>query len=582
MVTYADRPWVKHYDAGVPESLHPYPEIPLHTFLQDTARQHPQKTALITSVNLPVVGRVASELNYADLDAQSDALAAGLVAMGLEKGDVVALIMPNCAAFVISFYAVLKAGGVVAATNPTFPAGKMQHQIEDSKAKFAVCLSLFFDKFKSIQVETHVRHVIVTNIKEYFPWFAKTLFTLAKEKKEGHRVDSLDSGDVWFQDVISRHSGQKPHVDVKASDMCIYQYTGGTTGISKAAMSTHQALVCNTLQMAAVLQPQADEVFMGAIPLFHVFGMVAVLSKAVYAGGKVALVINARDIDDLIGVIEAYKPTLFHGVPALYNAINQHPRITSGEVKLDSIRACVSGSAPLPAATKREFERLSGGKLLEGFGMSEAPTASHVNPINGENRTGSIGLPVPDMDMRIVSLEDDETDVPVGEIGELVMTGPQIMEGYNGMPEETAMTLRERDGKKWLYTGDIARMDEDGYFYIVDRKKDMAIIGGYNVYPTTVEKVIKEHPCVDEVAVAAVPHPVKPGEEAIKAWIVLKNGAEVTEPELVDHCCKYLARYEVPTRYAFIDEIPKSEVLKTLRNELVRMEMEERNRVPSN
>jgi long-chain acyl-CoA synthetase len=318
---------------------------------------------------------------------------------------------------------------------------------------------------------------------------------------------------------------------------------------------------------------------MGAIPLFHVFGMVAVLSKAIYTGAKIALVVNARAIDDLLGVIDKYKPTLFHAVPALYNAINKHPKVISGEISLTSIRACVSGSAPLPPSTKREFEALTGGKLLEGFGMSEAPTASHVNPVYGENREGSIGLPIPDMEMRIVDLEDEESDVPVGEIGELVMTGPQLMKGYHGMSEETARTLRTKDGKVWLYTGDIARMDEDGYFYIIDRKKDMALIGGFNVYPASVEKVLKEHPAVLEVGVAAIPHPEKDGQEALKAWIVLMPEAQVTEKELIDHCSHYLARYEVPTRFAFIKELPKSEVLKTLRTELVRMEMAEREKM---
>jgi long-chain acyl-CoA synthetase len=250
--------------------------------------------------------------------------------------------------------------------------------------------------------------------------------------------------------------------------------------------------------------------------------------------------------------------------------------VQAGEISLSSIRACVSGSAPLPPATKREFERLTGGKLLEGFGMSEVPTASHVNPVYGENRAGSIGLPVPDTDVRIVSLDDGETNVPVGEIGELLLSGPQMMKGYHNRPKETASALREKDGKRWLYTGDIARMDEDGYFYIIDRKKDMALIGGFNVYPAVVEKVISELEAVSEVGVAAIPHPEKEGQEALKAWIVLQPGKSVTKQELISHCSTYLAPYEVPTRYAFIDELPKSEVLKTLRFELVSMEMKER------
>lgn len=319
-----------------------------------------------------------------------------------------------------------------------------------------------------------------------------------------------------------------------------------------------------------------EEVFLGAIPLFHVFGMVAVLSFAVSLGSRIILVPNAREIPDVLGAIATYKPTIFMGVPALYNAINNHADVQSGKVSLRSVKFCLSGSAPLPPPTKREFERLSGGKLMEGFGMSECPTASHCNPIYGENRVGSIGLPLPDMDMRIVSLDDGETDLPVGEVGELVMSGPQVMNGYHNMPTETNNVLRPKDGKTWLYTGDIARMDEDGYFYIVDRKKDMALIGGFNVYPNNVEKIISEHPAVLEVGVAAVPHPEKEGQESLKAWVVVRPGMSVTADELVKHAEKHLARYEVPTRFTFVDALPKTAVGKTLRRELVQMEMAER------
>lgn len=575
MVTYSERPWTKKYDPGVPATL-TYPDTPLHSFLVDSAKRTPEAVALITSAHLPVVGRLGAELTYGELDRQSDALAAALVDMGLQKGACVALVMPNIAAYAISFYAVLKAGGVVAATNPTYPAEKLAYQINDCGAEFIIVMSLFYNSVKAIQGRTKARHVIVTNVKEYLPGLARVLFTLAREKKEGHRVEALQAGDHWFQDLLTKYAGRKANVQVSGEDLALFQYTGGTTGISKAAMSKHKGLVANTLQMTAVLQPQENEVFLGAIPMFHVFGMVAVLSVAVHLGAKIALVPNARLLDDVVDTIDKFKPTLFHGVPALYNGINNHPKITSGQVSLSSIRACVSGSAPLPAATKREFERLSGGRLLEGFGMSEAPTASHVNPVYGENRQGSIGLPLPDMDMRIVSLDDGETDVPVGEVGELIMAGPNIMVGYHGMPTETANSLRQKDGKTWLYTGDIARMDEDGYFYIVDRKKDMALIGGYNVYPAAVENVLKDHPAVLEVGVASVPHPEKEGQESLKAWIVLKPGMTATAEELIKHCEQSLAPYEVPRRIAFITELPKSDVLKTLRRELVRMELEER------
>lgn len=575
MVTYADRPWTNTYDEGVPKTL-TYPDHPLHDFLIQSAKRIPNNPALVTSSELPLLGRVASTMSYGELDRLSDALAVGLIDAGLKKGDRVALVMPNCAAFVISFYAILKAGGVVAATNPTYPAEKMQYQIDDCDAEIVISLSLFYPLIKQIQPQTKVKTVIVTNIKEYLPGIARFLFTIAKEKKDGHRVDTLHDADLWFQDLLTKNAGRKPNIDVQADDLALFQYTGGTTGVSKAAMATHKALVSNTLQQNSVLSIDGiageKEVFLGAIPMFHVFGMVAVLSVAIHIGGRIVLIPNARDIDDVLGAISKFHPTLFHGVPALYNAINNHPDVSSGKVSLRSIRGCLSGSAPLPPSTKAEFERLSGGRLMEGFGMSEAPTATHVNPLHGENRTGSIGLPLPDMDMKIVNLDDGETELPIGEAGELLMSGPQIMRGYHKMPTETANTLREIDGKVWLSTGDIARMDDDGYFYIVDRKKDMALIGGFNVYPNAVEKVLQDHPAVLEVGVASVPHPEKVGQEALKAWIVLQEGQTVTKEELITHCEGKLAQYEVPRRYAFINELPKSAVGKTLRRELIRLE----------
>jgi long-chain acyl-CoA synthetase len=580
MVSYAEKPWTKRYDKGVPASLKPYPEVPIQHFLQEAVKKHPESVALISSAKLPVLGRQAASLTYAQLDRQSDALAAGLIDMGLKKGGAVILVMPNIAQFVISYYAILKAGGVVCACNPTYPADKLQYAINDADAEIIITMSLFYKMIKEIQPKTKAKTIIVTNVKEYLPSVAKALFTIAREKKDGHRVEQLHTGDRWFQDVLLRSDGKKSNVDVKASDTALFQYTGGTTGVSKAAMATHQALVCNTLQCRSFLASQGvpgdKEVFLGAIPMFHVFGMVAVLNFAIGIGGKVVLVPNARDIGEVLENIHTFKPTLFMGVPALYNAINNHADVVSGKISLRSIRACLSGSAPLPPSTKKEFERLSGGTLLEGFGMSEAPTATHCNPLQGENRTGSIGLPLPDMEMKIVSLDDGVTEMPVGEPGELLLNGPQIMQGYYKMPTETANVLREIDGKTWLYTGDIAKMDEDGYFYIVDRKKDMALIGGFNVYPNNIEKVIAEHPSVLEVGVAAIPHPEKVGQEALKAWVVLRPETQATEKELIDHCAKRLARYEIPTRFTFVEALPKTAVGKTLRRELIRMEMEER------
>ncbi len=576
-VTYADKPWLKNYDEGLAHSLD-YPDIPVHSFLQKTAKEHPDRIALITSAKVPLFGRLTSNLSYRDLERSSDALAAALVEKGLEKGDRVAIVMPNCVAFAISFYAVLKAGGVVAATNPTYPAQKMAYQINDSDAKFVITLTIFYQTIKEIQPQTQVQSVIVANIKEYFPGIAKLLFTLAMEKKSGHYLENVRSGDYWLQDLLKQYDGRRVDVDVSSEDLAIFQYTGGTTGVSKAAMAPHRALVANVMQMQAVLRvfnkPLEDDIYLGAIPMFHVYGLVALLNVSVSNASRIVLVPNARDTEDVVECIHHYRPTQLPGVPALYNAINNHPRVQSGEIDLSSLRYCISGSAPLPHSTKEEFERLSGAAVREGFGMSEAPTATHVNPILGENRTGSIGLPLPDMEMRIVSLDDGETDLPVGDIGELLMAGPNVMLGYHKMPTETANALREKDGKRWLYTGDIARMDEDGYFYIVDRKKDMALIGGFNVYPAEVENVLKSHPAVLEVGVAAIPHPERPGQEALKAWVVLKPDQSATAEELMEYCEDKLVAYSIPRRFAFIDELPKSTVGKTLRRELVRLEQE--------
>lgn len=584
MVTYAERPWVKRYDKHVPRSLAPYPEKVIFDYLRETVSKRPHAPALVTTAKLPLFGRMSHYLNYQELEDASNALACALVDMGLQKGDRVAIVMPNCTTFGITYYGVLKAGGVVAAANPTYPDDKMAFQINDCDAPFVVTLSLFYAQMKRIQSQTKVKHIIVSNIKEYLPPLARLLFTLAREKKDGHRVAQLGAGDVWFQDLLKRYHGQKPSVNVQPDDLALFQYTGGTTGVSKGAMATHRALVCNTemLQTWTDIKsgsfkgvPTSELVYLGAIPMFHAYGLVALLTQATAMGGQIVLVPNPRDVSEVVDVIGHYKPNVFLGVPALYNAVNNHPRVQSGEVSLRSFVLNSSGSAPLPTTVKEEFERLSGSVIIEGFGMSETPVATHSNPIYGEHRIRSVGLPYPDIDAAIVSLDDPTKEVPVGEIGELVVCGPNVMKGYHKLPTETANALRERDGKLWLHTGDIAYMDQDGYFYLVDRKKDMALIGGYNVYPANVENVIKEHPAVFEVGVAAIPNPDKEGLESLKAWIVLHPDAQVSEEEIINHCAKKLAPYEIPRRISFIKELPKTVVGKTLRRELVRLELEE-------
>ncbi|MBZ0308502.1 MAG: AMP-binding protein, partial [Anaerolineae bacterium] len=358
MTTYADKPWLKSYDPGVPHSLKPYPEYPVHATLENSVQKHPTRTALVASAHLPVLGRVANEISYQSLNDNADAMAAALVALGLQKGDRVVIIMPNCVQFAIAFFAILKAGGVVAATNPTYPPDKMKQQINDSSAKIAITLSLFYNMIVDLQPDTPIQQVIVTNIKEYLPGTAKFLFTLAKEKKDGHRIEKRPQ-DHWMQDLLTQYQGKKANVQVTGNDLALFQYTGGTTGISKAAMATHTALVANAMMISAWLFGNGnptEESYLGAIPMFHVFGLVAVLISAVNMGSKIIIVPNAREIDDVLDNIHTFRPSIFPGVPALYNAINNNEGARTGKYNLSSIRACISGSAPLPPATKEEFE----------------------------------------------------------------------------------------------------------------------------------------------------------------------------------------------------------------------------------
>ena len=370
-----------------------------------------------------------------------------------------------------------------------------------------------------------------------------------------------------MQDLISRQKSEdRPKVDVSSNDPALFQYSGGTTGISKAAIALHRNLIANSLQIRLWMVSAEDgkEIVLMGIPLFHVYGMVAGMLFAIRTGAAMIMIPNVRDLKDVLTNIQKYKTTIFPGVPTLYNAINNHPDVLAGKYNLSSIKACVSGSAPLMRETKEKFEALTGGVVFEGYGLSEAPTATHCNPLLGENRTGSIGLPLPDVDCRIVSLDDGVTDLEVGEIGELVVKGPQVMKGYHNMPTETANTLREG----WLYTGDIARMDEEGYFYIVDRKKELIKPGGYQVWPREVEEAIAEHPKVLEVGVAGVPDPYR--GETVKAWVVVKPGQTMTEADVKAWCSERLAKYKVPTQIEFRSELPKTTVGKILRRELVR------------
>ena len=551
-----DRPWFKLYDKGVPQHID-YPAIPLYGLLEESSRKYPDSPCTIFK---------GAVITYQQMNELTDRLAAGIAELGIKKGDRVGIFMPNTPQFVLTFFAILKAGGIVVSINPLYKPKEIIHQVNDAGIEFLFVMSNFYNLIKEAQPNTKIKKIIVTNIKEYLPPILAFLFGLTKEKKGGFRVE-LAAGDIWFKDLIARHKPEeRPKLAIGPDDEAIFQYSGGTTGISKGAIALHRNLVANALQVRKWLPTAQDgkETVLMAIPLFHVYGMVAGMLFAIHTGASMVLIPNPRDIKDVLDSIQKYKASIFPGVPTQYNAINNNPDVIAGKYNLSSIKGCISGSAPLMRETKEKFESLTGGKLVEGYGLSEAPTATHCNPLYGDIRTGSIGLPLPDVDCRIISLDDGITILKPGEVGELCIQGPQVMKGYHNMPTETANTLR--DG--WLYTGDIAKMDEDGYFYIVDRKKELIKPGGYQVWPREVEEVISSYPKVLEVGVAGVLDAYR--GETVKAWVVLKPGETATEEEIREYCKKNMAPFKVPTQVEFKSELPKTTVGKVLRRELVK------------
>ncbi len=556
-----DRPWLKRYDDGVPQHID-YPQVPLTALLEEAAKKYPEAPCTIFK---------GAKISYREMNELTDRMAAGLASLGVKKGDRVGIFMPNTPQFVLGYFGILKAGGVVVATNPLYSAREIEHQLNDSGIEIMLVMSNFYNLIKSVQPKTGLRKLVVTNLREALPPVLSFLFSLTKEKKGGFRVQ-LGEGDLWMQELIARFKAEdRPKIQISAEDTALFQYSGGTTGLSKGAIAQHKNLVANALQIRnwMVAAEEGKETTLMAIPLFHVYGMVAGMLFSIRTGAAMVMVPNPRDLTDVLTNIQKYKASIFPGVPTLYNAINNHPDVLAGKYNLSTIKACISGSAPLMRETKEKFEALTGGKLFEGYGLSEAPTATHCNPMMGENRTGSIGMPLPDVECRIISLDDEVTVLPAGEIGELVIRGPQVFKGYHNMPTESANSLR--DG--WLYTGDIARMDEDGYFYIVDRKKELIKPGGYQVWPREVEEVISANPKVLEVGVAGIPDPYR--GETVKAWVVVKPGETLTEDEVKEWCKDRMAKFKIPTHLEFRSELPKTTVGKILRRELVRQHKEQ-------
>ncbi|HHB90649.1 MAG TPA: long-chain fatty acid--CoA ligase [Anaerolineae bacterium] len=564
-----EKPWLQFYDEGVPASID-YPQVDLWTLLRDSFKNYPDHIAIRMILKyLPLGFKLGVKMTYRELEDKVNRLATAMAGMGIKKGDRVAVQIPNSPGTVIAFLATVRLGAIVVNTNPIYTPREMEHQFNDSGATAVVIWNNLYPKLKEIQHKTPVEKVIIYHLNDFMnPVYA----ALLKKGMKDSWVDVPEGDGVyWMKTLIANNPPNPPQVDIDTHDVALFQYTGGTTGVPKAAMLMHSNLIANIMQIDAWVPDMAHgkEVFMGAIPFFHVFGMTVGMLESLYVGGKLVLMPDPRDIELLMNIIQEEGVTLFPGVPTLYVAIINHKNVTNYNLK--SVKVCISGGAPLPIEVQRKFEEMTGGKLREGYGLTETSPVTHANPIYGLYKVGSIGLPFPDVEARIVSLDPDENGkyrpLGVGEEGELAVRGPQVMKGYWNRPDETAKVL---DDEGWLYTGDIAKMDEDGYFYIVDRKKDLIIASGYNIVPREVEEVLYENPKVQEAVVVGVPDPKR--GETVKAFLVLKPGETATEEEIIAFCRERLAPYKVPKLVEFRTELPKSAVGKLLRRALVEEE----------
>jgi long-chain acyl-CoA synthetase len=541
------------------------PRLPptLPDLLEQTATKSPAATALIF---------FGARLSYGQLLEHVERMATGLQRLGLQKGDRVALMMPNCPQFVIAYFGILRAGGIVTATSAMYTTREIAHQWNDAGASIIIAERRLFPVIQAALPQLpSVRAVILTGLRQYSPTqFARLTTALAQAKVAGTKTAQGKSGKparVSWEKALRDPGPPRPH-GLTADDIACLQYTGGTTGTSKGAMLTHYNLVHNSSQFDQSLHisNERQEMAVAALPLFHIYAMLCVMISSIRTAAAV-VILPRFEVRAALNVIRKYRPTVYHGVPTMYVAFNNVPNVK--KFGINSLRLCTSGGAPLPVDVRQKFQELTGGKLVEGYGLTETSPVTHFNPPDGVIKAGSIGLPISRTEARIMDLETGTREMPVGEIGEIVIRGPQVMKGYWNKPEETALVLR--DG--WLYTGDIAKKDADGYFYIVDRKKDMINAGGFKIYPREVEEVLFECPQVKEAAVVGAPDPYR--GESVAAFVVLREGAPANAEEIIAFCRQRLATFKVPRQIFFRDSLPKSAVGKYLRREL-------RNLLPAN
>jgi long-chain acyl-CoA synthetase len=557
-----ERPWLSHYDAGVPKELI-YPETGVPTLLEGAAKRFPARKA---------IEFMGLEMTYQELWTAAKKFATALQQMGIQKGDRVALMLPNCPQFVIAFYGASLIGAVVVNTSPLYVARELEHQLKDSGAQTLVMLNLFFPRYREIAGNVSVKRVIVTGLQDFLPFPKNVLYPL-KARRDGSWVNVRPESHIFFfKHLLEKYPATPSAVTILPDDLALLQYTGGTTGTPKGAMLTHRNLMSNVTMAASwnVDAKDGQETVLGVTPFFHVYGMTVGMNMAVKMAATMVL-LPRWNTKDALEAIQKHKPTMFPGVPTMYVAINNHPDVKKYD--LSSLKACISGAASLPIEVSRSFEKHTGAVLVEGYGLTETSPISLTNPLHGERREGSIGIPMPGVDCRVV--DEHHNTVKDGEIGELAIRGPHVMLGYWQRPDETAKCIvNSLDGGqtpgRWLLTGDMVRIDDTGYFAIVDRKKDMIDASGYNVYPREVEDVIYQHPKVKEVVVAGVPDAYR--GETVKAYIVLKDGETATDIEIIAFCRLKLAAYKAPKRVEFRTELPKTLIGKILRRQLVEEE----------
>jgi long-chain acyl-CoA synthetase len=551
----SDRPWLQFYDEGVPKTLE-YPPTPLPELLNQIAGRFSGNPALYY---------FGTQMTYGELNQKVDQFANLLIEEGIKPGDRVALYLPNCPACVIAFFAILRAGAILTQLNPLYSASETAHQLKDSGAKWVVSLDRFVPILRQVAQECDLRKVWVTRINDYFPIPLRWLYVL-KAKKEKSWVDwPTEPLFHSFMKEMERSSAAPVKMTLKMDETALLQYTGGTTGVSKGVILTHRNLIVNAYQCKYWFPglTEGKEVFMLAIPIFHCYGMTAGMTFALTLGASMVLV-PKFDVLQVLKAVDKYGVSIFPGVQAIYVAINNCPQV--GKYKVRSIKACISGAGPLHQEVQKKFEELTGGKLVEGYGLTEASPVTHCNPVFGKRKIGKIGLPFVGTDCKIMDVQTGTQEMKTGEIGELVIKGPQVMQGYWNHPEETRIVLK--DG--WLYTGDIGFMDEDGFFAIVDRKKDMVKVGGENVYPRDVEEVLFQNRKVLDCVVAGVPD--EKLVDKIKAYIVLKPGETSTPEEIIEFCKGKLAKFKMPKEVEFRESLPKNMVGKMLRRLLVEEE----------